>query len=403
MALVLADRVKETTTTTGTGTLTLLGASAGYQSFAVIGNANTTYYCIAGQTTTEWEVGIGTYTSAGTTLARTTVLANSAGTQPSALSFSAGTKDVFVTYPAGKSVNLDASGNVSSLGTVASGTWNASTIGPTYGGTGFTSYAVGDILYADTTTSLAKLADVAVGNALISGGVGSAPSWGKIGLATHVSGTLPAANGGTGVNNGSNTITVAGNLSHAGAFTQTFTATANTSLTLPASGTLISTVTNMAANPVTGTPSASNFLRGDGTWAVASTSPGGSNTQVQYNSSGSFAGSANLTFDGTNLSCGGNVNASSDETLKTNWRDFPPDYVEQLAKVKHGTYDRIDVELTQDGVSAQSLRNLMPNSVGTGEDGKLNIAYGNAALVAAIKLAQRIVQLEARLQALENK
>jgi hypothetical protein len=100
MALVLADRVKETTTTAGTGTVTLLGASTGFQSFAVIGNANTTYYTIAGQTSNEWEVGIGTYTSSGTLLARTTVLSNSAGTQPSALSFSAGTKDVFVTYPA---------------------------------------------------------------------------------------------------------------------------------------------------------------------------------------------------------------------------------------------------------------------------------------------------------------
>lgn len=67
------------------------------------------------------------------------------------------------------------------------------------GGTGFGTYAVGDILYANTTTTLAKLADVATGNALISGGVGVAPSWGKIGLTTHVSGTLPIANGGTGL------------------------------------------------------------------------------------------------------------------------------------------------------------------------------------------------------------
>jgi hypothetical protein len=101
MALVLADRVKETTTTTGTGTVTLLGASTGFQSFAVIGNANTTYYCIAGQTGSEWEVGVGTYTSSGTTLARTTVLASS--NSGSAVNFSAGTKDVFVTYPASKS------------------------------------------------------------------------------------------------------------------------------------------------------------------------------------------------------------------------------------------------------------------------------------------------------------
>ena len=67
----------------------------------------------------------------------------------------------------------------------------------TAGGTGQTSFAVGDLLYADTTTTLAKLPDVATGNALISGGVGVAPSWGKIGLTTHVSGVLPVANGGT--------------------------------------------------------------------------------------------------------------------------------------------------------------------------------------------------------------
>jgi len=102
MALVVKDRVKETTTTTGTGTVTLLGASTGYQSFSVIGNGNSTYYTIAGQTGSEWEVGIGTYTSSGTTLSRTTVLASS--NSGSLVNFSAGTKDVFVTYPAGKSI-----------------------------------------------------------------------------------------------------------------------------------------------------------------------------------------------------------------------------------------------------------------------------------------------------------
>lgn len=66
------------------------------------------------------------------------------------------------------------------------------------GGTGFGSYAVGDLLYASTTTTLAKLSDVATGNALISGGVNTAPAWGKIGLTTHVSGTLAVGNGGTG-------------------------------------------------------------------------------------------------------------------------------------------------------------------------------------------------------------
>lgn len=98
MAILVKDRVKETTTTTGTGTVTLLGASAGFQSFSAIGNGNVTYYAIVGQSTTEWEVGIGTYTSSGTTLSRDTILASS--NSGSAVNFSAGTKDVFVTYPA---------------------------------------------------------------------------------------------------------------------------------------------------------------------------------------------------------------------------------------------------------------------------------------------------------------
>jgi len=132
MTFVVADRVKETTTTTGTGTVTLLGASTGFQSFAVIGDANLTYYTIAGQTGNEWEVGIGTYTSSGTTLARTTVLSNSSGTQPSALSFSAGTKDVFVTYPAGVSSTngvMVQSTTVSESTTISTGS-NGLSVGP---------------------------------------------------------------------------------------------------------------------------------------------------------------------------------------------------------------------------------------------------------------------------------
>jgi hypothetical protein len=102
MALVLKDRVKETTTTTGTGTVTLLGASTGYQAFSSLGTGSTTYYTIAGQTGSEWEVGIGTYTLVGTVLSRDTVLASS--NSGSLVNFSAGTKDVFVTYAAGRSV-----------------------------------------------------------------------------------------------------------------------------------------------------------------------------------------------------------------------------------------------------------------------------------------------------------
>ena len=198
------------------------------------------------------------------------------------------------------------------------------------------------------------------------------------GTAANVTGIVLGANGGTGVANTGSTITLGGNLTTSGAFATTLTSTATTALTLPTSGTVISTVTNMAANPVTGTPSSSNFLRGDGTWAsptaglstyvrtnftatagqtsftvtytvgfvevfvngvlldttdytstsgtaivlataaalndivtviaysvTTATAAAGSNTQVQYNSSGSFAGSANLTFNGTTLTAGG--------------------------------------------------------------------------------------------------
>jgi hypothetical protein len=148
--------------------------------------------------------------------------------------------------------------------------------------------------------------------------------------------------------------------------------------------------------------SGSTFWRGDGVWAAAGATPAGSNTQVQYNNSGAFAGSSNLTFNGTNLTCGGSFIANSDESLKTNWRDLPADFVEQLAVVKHGTYDRVDIDLTQDGVSAQSLQPLLQNSVLKGEDGKLSVAYGNAALVSAIQLAQRVVEQDAKIARLEK-
>ena len=118
MALVVKDRVKETSVTDGTGSVTLAGAVANFQSFSsVLSNADTTYYAISHRNANEWEVGLGTYNTG--VLARTTVLESSnAG---SAVSFSSGTKDVFITYPAEKSIYLDANdvlsvGNISTSG-----------------------------------------------------------------------------------------------------------------------------------------------------------------------------------------------------------------------------------------------------------------------------------------------
>ena len=99
-----------------------------------------------------------------------------------------------------------------------------------------------------------------------------------------------------------------------------------------------------------------------------------------------------------NLTMAGNVTAYSDERYKTNWRGYAVNFVEQLANLKHGTYDRTDEVLTQDGVSAQSLQSLLPNSVSTDAEGRLSVNYGGAALVSAIQLAQRVVELEARLK-----
>lgn len=85
-------------------------------------------------------------------------------------------------------------GLATALGTVTTGTWQATVIGPQFGGTGLGTYAIGDLLYASGTTTLARLTDIATGNVLLSGGVGAAPAWGKVGLATHVSGNLPVTN-----------------------------------------------------------------------------------------------------------------------------------------------------------------------------------------------------------------
>lgn len=150
MPLVVADRVQETTTTTGTGTVTLAGAATGYQSFAAIGNGNTTYYAIVGLT--EWEVGIGTYTSSGTTLSRDTVLASSAG-GVTKVNFSAGVKNVFCSYPAAKAI-LDGYG----------------TLPVANGGTGATSLTANNVLLGNGTSALQVVAPGTSGNVLTSNG-----------------------------------------------------------------------------------------------------------------------------------------------------------------------------------------------------------------------------------------
>jgi len=159
MALIVDDRVRETTDVIGTGAATLLGPVTGHQAFAVIGNSNTTYYCIADQVGSNWEVGIGTYASAGNTITRTTVLESSNAN--ALVSFTAGVKDVFVTYPASKSVYKDASNQVtlaSQLNLTNASNYNlyASGAGANYMagslGVGITPYTGVDFVVAKSVT-----------------------------------------------------------------------------------------------------------------------------------------------------------------------------------------------------------------------------------------------------------
>ena len=824
MALVVKDRVQETTGTTGTGTITLAGAVLGYQTFATVGDGNTTYYTIVDLTAGDWEVGIGTYTASGTTLSRTTVLSSSnAG---SLVPFGIGTKNVFVTYPSSRSVYLSAAGlavdvldigtlgtstanittanitsgtvsttptnntdivnkayadaiasgihfheavalattttlpantynngtsgvgatltanangalsvdstltivaerilvkneaaganngvyvvtqvgsagtpyiltratdfdtvgtgvnqidegdfflvtsgvanlntawvqqtappitvgttaivfqqfsapitytagtglnesptytfniantgtagtyggaasvpvfttnaqgqvtsvtntgiaiaagavsglaasattdttdannitsgslgtsrlsgsytGITGVGTLTAGTWNGSTIGAGYGGTGFSSYAVGDLLYADTTSSLAKLADVAVGNALISGGVGAAPSWGKIGMATHVDGTLPIANGGTnstatptnggvtygtgsaqaysvagtsgqvlqsngaaaptwlaqssiaagsatlattattanataaaltagtyltsgGTFNGSTARTFAvdatttntaskvvardgsGNFS-AGTITATLSGAASsaTNATFASSATNASFATNATfassatnasfASNSGNTNSVSNALGTSFTWTgvqnftgngntgsssgvgMSAYSTGGNGAIMAFHRSGQFAINFGLDSDNVmriggwsasanrwqldtsgNMTAAGNVTAYSDERLKKDWADLPSDFIECLAKLKSGTYTRIDSDERQVGVSAQGLQKFLKEAIQSDNDGMLSVNYGGAALASSVELAKYVVALEQRITQLEEK
>lgn len=222
MALVLADRIRETTTTTGTAAFVMVGAVAGFRTFSsVMSNGDTTYYAAVTTSGSSWEVGIGTYVSASNSLTRSTILSSSnAG---SAVSFGAGSKYIFITQPSERNVYVDGTnvvaangatvpnsllanssitinGNTVSLGgsttitaaapyaltigTGLSGTsYNGSapvtialnTVPTTLGGTGLTSFTAGDLPYYASGTALSKLGIGTSGYVLKS--TGSAPAW----------------------------------------------------------------------------------------------------------------------------------------------------------------------------------------------------------------------------------
>ena len=291
MPLVVADRVRETTTTTGTGTITLAGAVTGYQSFSAVGNGNTTYYTInAGS---QWEVGIGTYLGAGPTLSRDTVLESS--NSGSLVNFSAGTKDVFITYPAEKSIS-DGYG----LLPVANG------------GTGQSSYTDGQLLIGNTTgNTLTKTTLTAGTNVTITNGSGAI----TINATDAFVGTVTSV-GGTGTVSGltlTGTVTTSGNLTLGGTLAvtasdfasqtaKTFLAAPNASAGVPSFRAIIPADVPTLNQNTTGT--ASNVT---GTVAVANGGTGATTLTSGYllKGNGTSAVSASVVYDtGTNVGIG---------------------------------------------------------------------------------------------------
>jgi hypothetical protein len=165
-------------------------------------------------------------------------------------------------------------------------------------------------------------------------------------------------------------------------------------------------VNNISVTVGTNTSGGGGNLRlkkDDGTvqWVAGILGSAGATSYEWYNN---VAGSTRMTLDTSgNLTASANITAYSDERLKKDWAPVAADFVSKLSGVKSGTYTRIDSDIRQAGVSAQSLQEILPETVMEDIEGTLSVAYGNAALVAAVELAKKVVELQSRLEVLEAK
>jgi len=285
------------------------------------------------------------------------------------------------------------------------------TLVPANGGTGattLTGYVYGNgtsTMTASATipntdiTGLGTMSTQAAGSVAITGGTINGATVGATTAATVRGTTITATTQFTGSGAGLTSIPNS-------ATTATNANTANAIVTRDASGNFSAgtiSVTRLTATPNTsGVSTGITAANGD----MTAYRSGGTTGVIYLSSSGTnylYWDATNYNLNGGNLVVTGNVTAYSDERLKKDWAKLPDDFLLQLAKIKHGTYTRIDSGDRQAGVSAQQMQAFLPEVVQTDEKGNLTLAYGNAALVAAVKLAERVVALEARIAALEAK
>jgi hypothetical protein len=400
--------------------VTLLGASTGFQSFAVIGDANTTYYTIAAQTGTEWEVGIGTYTSSSTTLARTTVLSNSSGTQPTALTFSAGTKDVFVTYPSSKSVNLDASGNATALGTPAAfvgtnitGTASGLTAGNVTTNANLTGgvTSVGNAATVVTNANLTGMvtsvgnATTVVTNANLTGGVTSVGNAATVVTNANLTGDVTSVGNATSIAAG---VIVNADINASAAIVDTKLATISTASKVSNSATTATSANTASA--IVARDASGNFTAGTITAALTGNASGSAATftstsqNSQFNSVGVGTAASGTAGE---IRATNNITAYySDDRFKTNLGNIP----DALAKVLtlNGFYYEAN-ELAQSfgykkilevGVSAQQVQAVQPEVVAPApiDENYLTVRYERLVPL----LIEAIKELNAKVTALEQ-